>query len=1597
MELLKQGKWLCMLLVISQSVFAQNTCPTIFHRNNGNGQSGDCPGVPGSSVPEATSVTGTNYSWSNLGLSVNAKEGDIGFQFPTALAPSLEPAIKTIWIGNTIVTDRKVGPPAPYDIVSSNKRFTYCFYNNNLPNVGSLTIEFVNPQTNTTYAVCSYDGSSSLTPPSISTNPSSETICSGSNASFSVAATANSGTLSYQWRKNGTNISGATNASYSISSATSGDAGDYDVIVSQSGNSAMVISNVATLTVTNPPTISLGSNPTTCAGTNGSLSYSATTNSPTTYSIDWSAGANSAGIADVTNSNLPTSPISIPVSGSVTAGTYTGTLTVKTGGCASTTYNISITVNKAPSITTQPSDVTKCSGETAVFSAAASGTPTPTIQWQVNSGSGWGNISNATNNSYSVTASSSNNGYQYRAVYTNTCGSVNANAATLTLGSAPTVSTQPPNTSVCPNTTASFTASASGANTMQWQVNSGSGWSDISGATNNSYSFTATSGDDEKMYRIVYTNSCGTTYSNSGTLSMNTSPTMLTQPSSNSAAAGSNITFSAAANGTPTPTVQWQRNTGSGWSNISGATNNSYTFTVSTNDQGYQYRTAYTNSCGSVTSNAATLTVNSEPVITAQPSSTSLCSGGTASFSASATGTILPTVQWQVNDGSGWSNVSGATNNTYSFSASSGANGNQYRAIFTNNIGNAISNEVTLTVNNAPLIVNQPSNATTCNGSNVCFSAKASASPTATVQWQVNDGSGWSNISGATNNHYSSTALSSNNGYQYRAIYTNTCGNLTTNAATLTVNANVVPSVSVSASATSICSGATVSFSKTATNAGSSPTYQWKLNGSNISGATNDTYSSSGLNDGDVVSLSMTSNASCASPATVNSSNTITMSVNSGAAQPGTFTSSKDTVYDGQVGVIYTVPYVSGVTYNWSYSGTGLSMSGSDNSRTIAVSQTATSGVLSVTATNNCGTSSPRNISVTVLPVMPWTCGNGNGDWNTAANWLGGFVPYATINVLVPTSASCQPTLSSSSEVRNLELQNGASISIPTGMSLATKGTTIINGTVCGGHLILNGNTDQSLSGKGTVCDLELDNGNTAIITSGDTIHVSKHYYPTSGVLVTNNGFELMSDATNGTATILAPGGTCSNYISGNVIVNKWIHGTRRAFRFLAHPFTSSIGLNQLTDDIDISGLNGSVNGFSNTATNNPSAFRYNTLTGNGSSDNDSTGWMAFTNTNGLDTNAWNPMMGARILIRGAKGQGLSNCNVCVPNPVTIDMNGPVNMCDVVTTLQANNNVGYNFVGNPYPSNIDMSKLILGSNVGPNFSVWDPNQGVYGAYVTQPFNVPYILPAYSAFFVNNTANTGNTITFTEAAKTADNVTGNLFKTTSSSLGMNSMQMHIVSNNDSLSWDRLMLFFDDNTSTAKDFKDADKLNNISLDFASVSSDGKKLAVDYRPLHLGDVVPLYLRADSLFQYAIRVDDYDAPDGIQVYLRDKHLNVLTPLTDGLSIPFTVTNDPETQGNRFELVAGYPTGINNPTLANDMEVKLAPNPAHDFAMISLNHLKGEAEIFLNNMMGQTLYHATADNNGTMMIPMENIMPGIYLLQVKNGTKVFVQKLVKE
>jgi hypothetical protein len=179
-----------------------------------------------------------------------------------------------------------------------------------------------------------------------------------------------------------------------------------------------------------------------------------------------------------------------------------------------------------------------------------------------------------------------------------------------------------------------------------------------------------------------------------------------------SVAAGSTASFSAAASGSPTPTVQWQVSAdgGTSWSDISGATSTTYSFTttIPPSENGYEYEAVFTNSSGTATTNAATLTftgpVSAPPTITSQPVSVTVAAGSTASFSAAASGSPTPTVQWQVSadGGTSWSNISGATSTTYSFTTTTTENGYEYEAVFTNPSGTATTNAATLTVTAAP-------------------------------------------------------------------------------------------------------------------------------------------------------------------------------------------------------------------------------------------------------------------------------------------------------------------------------------------------------------------------------------------------------------------------------------------------------------------------------------------------------------------------------------------------------------------------------------------------------------------------------------------------------------------------------------------------------------------------------------------------------------------------------------------------------------------------------------------------------------------------------------------------------------------------------
>ena len=96
----------------------------------------------------------------------------------------------------------------------------------------------------------------------------------------------------------------------------------------------------------------------------------------------------------------------------------------------------------APVVTLQPNSQSLCNGSEVSFISAASGTPAPTVQWQESSnGNTWTNITGATTGTLSLTATTALNNRQYRAVWTNSAGSVNSNPAILSVNAIPAAPT----------------------------------------------------------------------------------------------------------------------------------------------------------------------------------------------------------------------------------------------------------------------------------------------------------------------------------------------------------------------------------------------------------------------------------------------------------------------------------------------------------------------------------------------------------------------------------------------------------------------------------------------------------------------------------------------------------------------------------------------------------------------------------------------------------------------------------------------------------------------------------------------------------------------------------------------------------------------------------------------------------------------------------------------------------------------------------------------------------------------------------------------------------------------------------------------------
>jgi hypothetical protein len=206
--------------------------------------------------------------------------------------------------------------------------------------------------------------------------------------------------------------------------------------------------------------------------------------------------------------------------------------------------------------------------------------------------------------------------------------------------------------------------------------------------------------DNGKKFRAVFTNALWKTATRGVVLSVGLPPVVADTLANETVRAGQHVKFTAAVTGRMDPDVQWQMSTDGGrtWNDIAGATSRTLKFTAHADENADQFRAVVTSAVGQTFSNAATLTVDSHPMVIEQPTHQSVSAGSTAAFTALAEGFPNPTVQWEVRSNGKFVPIDGANSGSYSFTAQLSDRGKQFRAVFTNAFGTAVTRTATLTL-----------------------------------------------------------------------------------------------------------------------------------------------------------------------------------------------------------------------------------------------------------------------------------------------------------------------------------------------------------------------------------------------------------------------------------------------------------------------------------------------------------------------------------------------------------------------------------------------------------------------------------------------------------------------------------------------------------------------------------------------------------------------------------------------------------------------------------------------------------------------------------------------------------------------------------
>ncbi len=358
--------------------------------------------------------------------------------------------------------------------------------------------------------------------PRILTQPESQTVDAGGTAMLSVVASG-TGSLSYQWRRNGIDVPGATSASLTVTDLQLDvNDGIYTVVVTDAVGSRE--SHPALVLLLLPPAIVEGPFPTNQVVASGStFTISLTVRGTLPIGYYWRLGNGyynfeSGGGYTYAVTNSAYVSTSVLVITNAQKALHENRYRVGISNSVQTYQTASayayVTVIDGPAITLQPTNQSAALGAPVTFHAGASGEAPLTFQWWHNDAP----IAGATGTSYSLNSVQASDAGAYTFVASNPAASATSHVAYLTLPVAPTIVTQPADQAVHVCSNAVFTVEASGAPlSYQWWFNA---TNRLANETNASLVIVQPGLADEGRYSVVVSNLFGATPSDAATLTL---------------------------------------------------------------------------------------------------------------------------------------------------------------------------------------------------------------------------------------------------------------------------------------------------------------------------------------------------------------------------------------------------------------------------------------------------------------------------------------------------------------------------------------------------------------------------------------------------------------------------------------------------------------------------------------------------------------------------------------------------------------------------------------------------------------------------------------------------------------------------------------------------------------------------------------------------------------------------------------------------------------------------------------------------------------------------------------------------------------------